>query len=203
MRPSDTVRLADDILNDFIALMETDAFRRLDTIEFETHTAAFAVAAEYTDLPAGFKAFRRDPFVAAATRTQLKLAGNADPRFLNTSASPSVYCIEGNQLRVNPPDAAFTLDILYHGSPAPITDSTTNELFDDNPDLYLFGSLIMSKDYTGDDARMPGWQQRYEGTIQAITRASNRKKWGGSTGEMQPKFADKNPLWTGRSGTAG
>lgn len=200
MRPSDTTRLTDAILNDFIDLMETDAFRRLDTLEFETHNTAFAVSTEYTALPTGFKGFRRAPFVNAASRTELKLLANSDPRFLTTSAFPSGYCIEANQLRVPSPDAAYTLDVLYYGSPAPITDTTTNVLFDNNPDLYLFGSLIMSKDYTGDDTRMPAWQQRYEGTIQAITRANNRRKWQGSTGEMQPRFADRNPQWQGRTG---
>jgi len=195
-RPSDTLRLPDAVLNDMISLMEIDAFRKLETVEFETHDSAFSVSAEYTALPAGFKSFRRNPFVSAARKTEIKEAAPTDVRFLGTTGLPTIFCIEANELRLGPaPDTTYTLDITYLGAPAAITDSATNDLFDDNSDLYLYGSLLNSELYVGKDQRATIWAERYKASLDAITRASNRKKWSHSSGEMQAKFADRNPRW--------
>lgn len=195
-RPSDTLRLPDTTLNDMISLAETDFFRKLETVEFETRDAAFSVAAEYTALPTGFKSFRRNPFINAASKTEIKEANPTDIRFLAGTALPQVYAIEANQLRLGPtPDATYVLDITYLAAPAAITDSTTNALFDSNSDLYLFGSLLNSELYVGKDQRAALWAERYKASIDSITRASNRKKWHSASGEMQAKFADRNPRW--------
>ena len=195
-RPNDTLRLPDATLNDMISLAENDFFRKLQDVEFETHDTAFSVSSEYTTLPVGFKSFRRNPFIAAATRTEVKLASPTDPRFLAESGMPTVYCIEGGDLRLGAgPDATYTLDINYLGAPAPITDSTTNTLFDNNPDLYFFGSLLNSELYVGKDTRAMIWAEKYKSLVDAVTRADSRKKWASSSGEMQARFADRNPRW--------
>lgn len=198
MRPSDTLRLPDDALNDMVSLAETDFFRKLETVEFETHDPAFSVSAEYTTLPTGFKSFRRNPFISAARKTEIKEATPNDSRFLGTTGLPTVFAIEANELRLGPaPDTTYTLDITYLGAPAAITDSAVNDLFTNNPDLYLYGSLLNSELYVGKDQRALLWGERYKAALDSIIRASNRKKWSHSSGEMQANFADRNPRWRG------
>lgn len=182
MRAGDA-ELTDDVLNDIIALMEADAFRRLDLNDVETHDDAFAVSAEYTALPTGFKGFRRAPRVNGDPSWRLILASpsqiddECDP---NSTDSPRLFCIEGNELRLGPiPSGSITLNMTYFGKPTAITDTTSNFLMDDHPDLYLYGCLKHSAPFIGEDGRMPMWEADYEKSISRIAAADRRKKWSG------------------------
>lgn len=188
MRAGDS-ELTDSVLNDIIALMEADAFRRLDLNDVETHDAAFAVSSEFTALPTGFKGFRRAPRLNGDPSWRLKLysPSQMDDEFdFTTTGDPRAYCIEANQLRLAiPPSSARTLDITYFGRPAAITDGASNFLMDDNPDLYLYGCLEHSAPFIGEDGRMVMWKAKYKEIMDSISAADRRKKWSGTPGEMR------------------
>lgn len=186
MRAGDT-EMTDAVLNDIIALMEADAFRRLDLNDVETRDNAFVLAGEFTTLPTGFKGFRAAPRVSTGGRLKLYSPSQMDDSFDPTDTDdPIAYCIQANQLRVGPiPSGSITLDITYFGRPAAITDAGSNFLMDDNPDLYLYGSLVHAAPFIGEDGRMPMWKTNYEQAMATIAAADRRKKWSGSPGEMR------------------
>lgn len=188
MRPGDA-ELTDSVLNDIIVLMEADAFRRLDLNDVETHDAAFAVSSEFTTLPTGFKGFRRAPRLNGDPSWRLKLysPSQMDDEFdFTTTGDPRAYCIEANQLRLAiPPSSARTLDITYFGAPPAITDAASNFIMDASPDLYLYGSLVHSAPFIGEDGRMTMWKGFYEQALSTIAAADRRKKWSGTPGEMR------------------
>lgn len=188
MRPGDTTNLTDAIVNDFIALAEADIFERLDLTEVETHDPAFAVSAEYTALPDGFRGFRRAPRVNGATANRLILASPSqidDETDPNSTDDPRLYCIEGNELRLGPiPANAITLNMTYFGRPAAIADNSTNVVLTTYPNIYLYGSLSKSAPYIGEDGRMPLWKSEYDSGCALANSTARKKRWSG-LGEMR------------------
>lgn len=189
MRPSDTTELTDAMLNDIIALAEAEFFDILDLNDVETHNAAFSVTAEYTALPTGFRGFRRDPRVISdAAVYRLILASPdqmTDETDGSTTDSPRLYCIEGNQLRLAPiPANTTTLDIAYFGRPAAIADATTNIILTNYPNIYLFGSLVNSAPFIGEDGRMAMWKAKYDQGVAIAQRTARLIKYR-TGGEMR------------------
>lgn len=190
MRPGDT-EMTDGVLNDIIALMEADAFRRLDLNDIETHDDAFALTGEFTPLPDGFKGFRRVPRINGVRLILASPSEIDDETDPSTTDTPRLFCIEGNELRVGPPPTdGTTLDMTYFGRPVAIDDSTANFLLTDHPDLYLYGSLKHAAPYIGEDGRMSLWASNYETAIAQIKAADKRKKW---SGQSEQRIAGATP----------
>jgi hypothetical protein len=188
MRPGDS-ELTSSVLDDIVVLTESDIFRRLESLaDCETHDPAFALTGEFTTLPTGFKGFRRAPRVNGATYYRLELASSSqidddcDP---NVTDLPRYYCIEANKLRVGPPPTVLTLNITYFARATPITDTTSNFLLDENPDLYLYGGAVHAAPFIGEDGRMSMWKGFYEQAVTTIRDADHRRKYSGTPGQMR------------------
>ena len=87
--------------------------------------------------------------------TQQEMAQQRNTTF-TASAKPNFFTVVGSQFEFMPtPNAEYSLEMSYYAKiPALTTDSQTNWLLTDYPDLYLYTSLMHSAPYLKDDERI-------------------------------------------------
>ena len=77
------------------------------------------------------------------------------------------------------PDVTYNLEMYYYGKiPALSASNATNVVLTNFPDAYLYGALIHTAPYLGDDQRTQVWASLYQNTISAINRQSEGAKQG-------------------------
>ena len=93
---------------------------------------------------------------------------------------PLHYNITQGEIELFPtPDVTYNLEMYYYGKiPALSASVTTNSVLTNFPDAYLYGSLVHSAPYLGDDQRTQVWAALYQSTIDAINRQSESAKQG-------------------------
>ena len=180
----------DTVAPTFISLAEADLQRRVRHWRGEKRSSA-EIDTQYSAIPADFLEAIRFYITGGDTRP-LELISQAellDRKFrnLNTSGQPAYYAITAGEIEVYPvPDATYTSELYYNSRIPALSDSTTtNWLLEYYPDAYLYGSLIHSAPYLKDDARIQVWAALYQNAIDAINRASEKAKFGGSGRRMK------------------
>ena len=93
----------------------------------------------------------------------------------SAEGKPQFAAMDDETLIFGPyPDGTYTIKGTYYMKQTALSASNeTNWLTNNAPDLILFGALLESAPYIGDDARMMLWQARYE---QAIERVKKQEK---------------------------
>lgn len=89
----------------------------------------------------------------------------------SSDSQPRYIARSGDNFEFGPyPDSAYTVKGSYYAKLTPLGDgtggtATTNYLTDEAPDVILFGALVESAPYLGEDARISLWEQRFSGAI--------------------------------------
>ena len=93
---------------------------------------------------------------------------------------PLFYNITQGEIELFPtPDTTHNLEMYYYGKiPTLSASNTTNAVLTNFPDAYLYGSLVHTAPYLGDDQRTQVWAALYQSTIDAINRQSESAKQG-------------------------
>lgn len=116
------------------------------------------LVAEYSSLPSDFL-----EIISISRQDGAELRYIARPQFasyaaLNMRPESHVYTIEDMQFRFLPAPSAgapLNVTILYYERIADLTtDSSTNWLLSEAPDLYLLGTLMQARMFLHDDARL-------------------------------------------------
>lgn len=174
----------------FIDLAEADMSRRLRHWRMENRATA-EVDGQYSALPADFLEPIRLHLEGGDYRT-LELISQAEMqkrRMQNadTSGKPAFYALTQGELEVYPtPDGTYNLEMNYYAKiPALTTSNTTNWVLDNYPDAYLYGSLVHSAPFLGEDARMATWAALFQSALNGIMVESEQAKFGGSGRRMK------------------
>ncbi len=179
---------ADALLDDFILLCEADFNRRLRIRQMENVNSAFSVSSELTALPTGFLELRSIKSLSSPSYPLKLGTPQSIDEFYDAADSgmPVQYVIEGTNLRVGPaPDSTYDFRLDYYKAFDAVSGSATNWLFDNHPDVYLWGSLMQTAPYIGNDERLPMWEAKYEKALQQVKDADSRSKRGGSQSFMK------------------
>ena len=175
-----------DRIPEFIALAEARFNRILRIRDMETVSTAISTTGgtrEY-DLPTGFVQMKEfhlstDPIISLSYITPEMMsrmwAGS-------TSGIPKVYTIIADKVRLGPnPDAVYTTSMLYYKTfTALSTDNTTSEMLTNNPDVYLYGTLLEAEPFIMNDARVPLWLAAFEKAVDDIQNQDNKDRHSGS-----------------------
>ena len=159
----------------------------------KTSQTVITTADGVVPLPDDFREFRA---VAALTNPITPL-DYVSPQSLNVkraslqSGNPTCFSVIANNMVVFPvPNSGTTtLEITYFASiPALSVTTPTNAMLTNNPDVYLFASLMLAAQYSGDIADNPQlgiissytkWQNSYGAAIQTIKTADQRAQYPG------------------------
>ena len=175
-----------DRIPEFIALAEARFNRILRIRDMETVSTAISTTGgtrEYS-LPTGFVQMKEfhlttDPLTPLAYITPEMMtrlwAGSS-------SGKPEVFTVIADNVRLGPsPDAVYTTSMLYYKTFTALSDdATTNDMLTNNPDVYLYGTLLEAEPFIMNDARTPLWLQAFEKAINDIQNQDNKDRHSGS-----------------------
>ena len=175
-----------DRIPEFIVLAEARFNRILRIRDMETVSTAISTVAgtrEYS-LPTGFVQMKEfhlttDPITPLAYITPEMMsrlqAGS-------TKAKPKVFTIIADNVRLGPnPDAVYTTSMLYYKTFTALSGSnTTSEMLTNNPDVYLYGTLLEAEPFIMNDARVQLWATAFRQAVEDIQNQDNKDRHSGS-----------------------
>ena len=175
-----------DRIPEFIVLAEARFNRILRIRDMETVSTAISTTAgtrEYS-LPTGFVQMKEfhlttDPITPLAYITPEMMsrlqAGS-------TKAKPKVFTIIADNVRLGPnPDAVYTTSMLYYKTFTALSGSnTTSEMLTNNPDVYLYGTLLEAEPFIMNDARVQLWATAFRQAVEDIQNQDNKDRHSGS-----------------------
>ena len=175
-----------DRIPEFIALAEARFNRILRIRDMETVSTAISTSAgtrEYS-LPTGFVQMKEfhlttDPLTPLAYITPEMMtriwAGSGQGK-------PEVFTIIADNVRLGPsPDVVYTTSMLYYKTFTALSDSaTTNDMLTNNPDVYLYGTLLEAEPFIMNDQRVQLWATAFKQAIDDIQFQDNKDRHSGS-----------------------
>lgn len=181
---------AEQTVDTFIDLTEADMSRRLRHWRMEKRSTAI-LDTQYSALPSDFYEPIRLSITSGDTY-RLELAGQAGMMDRRESGSdvagrPKYYAITDGSIEVYPtPNDDYTLEMVYYSKIIPLdSTNTSNWVLTYFPDAYLYGALLHSAPFLGEDARLQTWSALYEKAINDINADSDKAKFGGSGHRMK------------------
>jgi len=181
---------AEQTIDTFIDLCEADLSRKLRHWRMERRSNAVCDT-QYSALPTDFIEPVR-LLLKATPPHALELVGQGelmDRREKNndTSGTPRYYAITDGSIEVFPtPDQDYTLEMVYVSQiDALSSDNTSNWVLQYHPDAYLYGVLVHSAPFLGEDARMGTWSALFQNAIDAINGESDKAKTSSSGRRMK------------------
>ena len=175
-----------DRIPEFIVLAEARFNRVLRIRDMETVSTAISTTAgtrEYS-LPTGFVQMREfhlttDPITPLSYITPEMMsriwAGS-------TKGKPEVFTIIADNVRLGPnPDATYTTSMLYYKKITALSAAaTTNDMLTNNPDVYLYGTLLEAEPFIMNDQRVTLWLAAFEKAVNDIQNQDNKDRHSGS-----------------------
>jgi hypothetical protein len=173
----------------FIRLAEAQINRALADagITGATQRATATIDAEYAAAPSDLafpSSARRSTgegveIISLASMERLKTAcpdETGAPRYLT-------YVGGETPLRFWPvPDGAYTIELIYQARLEPLgADEATNWVLTDHPDVYLYGALVQSAPFLGEDARLSAWGGLYTAALDGMIAAERQKRGSQNT----------------------
>jgi len=175
-----------DRIPEFITLAEARFNRILRIRDMETVSTALSTVAgtrEYS-LPTGFVQMKEfhlstDPITPLAYITPEMMSRMQAG---SSKSKPQVFTIIADNVRLGPnPDAVYTTSMLYYKKTTALSDSaTTNDMLTNNPDVYLYGSLLEAEPFLMNDQRVQLWGIAFKQAIDDIQSQDNKDRHSGS-----------------------
>jgi len=164
-----------DVIPDFISLAEADMFSRLRLRCMLTRATTTLGSDGYEELPLDFLQMWRLKMdeVELEFSPHTLMASFAE----DWAGSPQkYYCVTGEQLQLAPPSGGSPalLEMAYYAKPDALSDTiTSNRILEASPGIYLFGALVQSAPYLGDDARIQVWKMLYDDAVKVLQDADD------------------------------
>jgi len=184
--------LTDQIPN-FIQLAEARMSRELETREQEKRaTATLTSGDEFIALPTDMREIREVKLNTNPNRVLTYHSPNSlDSTYPSTgSGVPQGFSIIGKEMNFRPiPDSSYTVELVYIGGLASISDVSTPTLFLRSPDLYLYGALAEAYAYLLDEQRAAQYDQKFTRGIEEVRRDEGRAHYGSGSLRMQSIYS--------------
>ena len=193
-----------DQIPDFITLCEASMQRRLLTFNMEATTTLQTVANTATlAVPTGFNGVRSLQVYYDSVWHDVQNA-SLEPSLYNgvTPYRPVVYSIVGSNFEFRPiPNGVYDLSLDYWAKFAPLSDSnTTNWILTNNPDAYLFGTLLVAAPFLGTDDRVGRWALGFDNAIEQINSNDVAAQFDKTKLRVDPGLTSRSQvnIYTGR-----
>lgn len=158
----------------FIDLAESRIYRELKIRQMET-ALNITISSGVAAIPTGYMELRyayvdTDPAVQLSMQTPEWVIEKYPTR--SSDGKPKYMARDGTNFIFGPyPDSGYTIKGSFFKKLAPLSGSnTSNWLTNDAPELILFGALVESAPFIGDDERYPLWEQRYQQAKRNVER---------------------------------
>ena len=174
-------------IENFIALSEAQINRDIRHWKMETRASGQQSGGdEYSQIPANWMETIRFHITDNGT-SPLELisrAAMADKRASNNDAIgiPTHYTHADGQFQFYPtPSSTVNTELLYYAKTDALSSSNVNNwLLLEAPDVYLYGALLHSAPYLGEDERIAVWAQMYSASVSRLNEVSENARFSGS-----------------------
>lgn len=175
----------------FIRLAEADFDRRVRHPLMMNQVAAKVVEG-YIPLPDDLiEVYALD--IPGTSRRELRFIPYAEFQRLSHSirdGNVTYATIEANQINflAGPPPDGVTVTLRYYGAiPRLGPNISSNWLLRKWPDAYLYGTLLQSAPYTGDDTNLNQWAQILSGLMDSLRKANDDARFPSSSLTMKAR----------------
>lgn len=173
---------------DLVTVGESRLFRETRSKDMETSFSA-SIASGILSLPTGYLALKT-AYVDASPQQSLERRPAEWIRlnypYSSGSGVPQFIARYGSSFIFGPyPDSGYTVNGIYYKRPTPISGAGLNDLFTNNPDLYLFACLAESEIIIGRDKRIPVWEAKYQRILADVNGADKAEDASGSSLQMR------------------
>jgi hypothetical protein len=175
-----------DRIPEFIVLAEARFNRVLRIRDMETVSTAISTTAgtrEY-DLPTGFVQMREFHLTTDPLTPLTYITPEMMSRIWAGSSrgKPEVFTVIADKVRLGPnPDATYTTSMLYYKKITALSASaTTNDMLTNNPDIYLYGTLLEATPFIMADERVGLWLAAFEKAVNDVQNQDNKDRHSGS-----------------------
>jgi len=168
-----------DAVDNMVSLMEARLYSRLRVRGMETALSE-TIASGTITLPSDFLEFKHAYLDTTPTvALEFKPADWVQKRYPTRTSSgrPQFAAVDAGTLIFGPyPDSGYAVAGTYYARPAALSVSNeTNFLTTSWPDLLLYGTLVHSAMYLGQDSRLSAWEVAYDDAFKRITSADKRE----------------------------
>jgi len=174
-------------VENFIALAEAQINRDVRHWKMETRSSGQQSAGdEYSQVPADWMETIRFHVTDNGTSplNLISRAAMSDKRASKEDATgtPTHYTHADGQFQLYPtPSATTNTELLYYAKTTALSASNAdNWLLLEAPDVYLYGALLHSAPYLGEDERIAVWAQMYSAAVQQLNTTSDKSRFSGS-----------------------
>lgn len=100
----------------------------------------------------------------------------------NATGRPQFYAVTGGQFEFYPvPDDVYNAELVFFADIPALSDAnTSNWLLDEFPDVYLYGTLVHSAPFLGEDARLQTWASLYQAALAGLNQSSQAARYSGT-----------------------
>jgi hypothetical protein len=122
--------------------------------------------------------------VSAASFDALR---QADPA---ARGAPERFTVAGTSLRFYPaPDRAYAVELCYQAKLAPLSPAgAANWVSTHHPDVYLYGALLQSAPFLGEDGRLGAWSGLYTAAVEGMMAAQEASLGSRATPGFRPNM---------------
>jgi len=178
---------------EFIVSAEGRIGRELRIRQMEKRATA-SISTEYADMPTDFIE-QRNIQINGTTQDRLQYLSPEQMDKFHSSQStgtPTVYTIIGTEFQFKPvPDTSYTVEIAYFARFAAMSaDNDTNWLLTNEPDTYVYASLIAAAPYLDEDPRLQTWAALYSEIVKTLNDQDKKARYSGATLRMRPDVGD-------------
>src|SRR5690242_4327187 len=172
------------LIPDFITLAETEIMRNLRVRQMETIFSGTIASDGTLAIPgSNYIDLKHAYIVASSTSILLRQS----PKYIYDHYSlrsnvnlPRYIAREGNSFIFGPyPDSLYTVGGVYYQNLGPLSVNTAHAAFTNNPDVYLFGTLLQAVRTLKDDAGIQRWQPLYQEALISANAAQHKEDWAG------------------------
>lgn len=160
----DVSDLPSAVLDDLITTAEKRIYREIKAREMETALSS-TISSGAVSVPSDYGQMK----YAYLDGTPTKKLTRVSPEVLysqystrSSDSKPKAFAREGNSFIFGPyPDSAYVMKGIYYKK-FPALSGSLNDLFNKNPDLFLWASLAESEPILGRDRRIQVWEAKYQ-----------------------------------------
>lgn len=169
---------------DFITFAENRLRRELRIRQMLKSVTTSTVSGDSTvELPSDFLEIR-DFVVMTNPITPLSYSSPSslsnDPRASEVGVPKSYTILASEFLLSPPPDAIYTLRMLYFAAPTYLSSTNASNVFlTTAPDALLYASLIEAEPYLMNDARINTWGTMYDRAISSLAKSDEQGQYSG------------------------
>jgi hypothetical protein len=172
----------------FVEQAESTINDRLRVAQMEVTATTFLIDGAVA-LPSDFLEPRRifsnaeGGFATALTPLTPSQAGDIYP--VGSAGVPRHYTIVGDTLSTYRNGGDGQVTMVYYAKVPPLAAYGTNWLLTRNPNIYIYGTLMASAPYLGDDSRLEMWAALFAAACDALQAADQRSRYATSVSRVR------------------